>query len=308
MYSLGIDVGSTTIKVVVLEEELEIKYSIVDYINADVLLILEKLIEKVAHFPISSIGVTGSARTLIGKCLKADKVVSEVIAHAIGGERINKNNIDVIIEIGGQDSKVIFFENNLISDFKMNSVCGAGTGSFIETQVRRLGISLEEFGKIALESDNNIYLNGKCGIFIESAVVNLQRNGESKANIASAICHALVRNYLDEFNKNKRIRGRVVFQGRVAKIPAIRKYFEVELGCPVIVNENCDLMGAIGVAILARESVKNKESKKVKMMGNVQQYRKNSYMCNGCGRNCIVTKFESLEDSFVIGGRCGRYE
>jgi predicted CoA-substrate-specific enzyme activase len=125
-------------------------------------------------------------------------------------------NVKTIIEIGGQDSKIILIKNGVVSDFAMNTVCAAGTGSFLDRQAERLGIPIEAFGDYALKADSPVRIAGRCAVFAESDMIHKQQLGYHESNIIMGLCEALVRNYLNNVGKGKEIVQKVFFQGGVA--------------------------------------------------------------------------------------------
>ncbi len=141
----------------------------------------------------------------------------------------------------------------------MNTVCAAGTGSFLDRQAMRLGIDINDFGDLALKSKNSIRIAGRCAVFAESDMIHKQQLGHNQADIAKGLCEALVRNYLNNVGKGKEILSPpILFQGGVAANIGIRRAFEATFGERIYIPDNYDVMGAIGVAILAKEEVKKK--------------------------------------------------
>ena len=149
-------------------------------------------------------------------------------AHAVASSTLYPE-VQTILEIGGQDSKIIILRNGIVSDFAMNTVCAAGTGSFLDHQSQRLGIPIEQFGEYALKSTVPVTIAGRCSVFAESDMVHKAQMGYSKEDIISGLCHALVRNYMNNVGKGKDVQGPVVFQGGVAFNKGIIKAFEDEL-------------------------------------------------------------------------------
>ena len=186
----------------------------------------------------------------------------------------------------------------------MNSVCAAGTGAFLEWQAKRLGLSIEEFDQCAMKADKCINVNGRCSVFIESSIINLQRTGESINNIAYSICMCLAQNYLNEICRNSNLESPIVFQGGVAKLKSMKKAFEELLKKEIIFEDDCQLKGALGIALLA-----SKDQNIEDFAFELKNYTTSIMECNGCERKCQLTKYTSdnNEDSFVVGGKCGKY-
>ena len=209
-----------------------------------------------------------------------------------------------IFEIGGQDSKIILIENGVVVDYAMNTLCAAGTGSFLSSQARRLGVEVEEFGEIALQSKNPAAIAARCTVFAESDLVHKAPIGYSKTDIIAGLCRAVVVNYLNNVGKGKKIVGPIVFQGGVSKNAGVRAAFEKETGLPVTVDPNGHLMGAFGVAILARRS--GQEAPFDADVADMEFVTRASN-CGQCANNCeriLVYRDGRLIDAW--GNRCER--
>ena len=256
---LGIDVGSISTKGVILDRENHILAS--EYIWTEgnpigavkkLLHLLEQQFDK-ERWKIVAVGTTGSARQLVGTVVGATMVKNEITAHAVGTTAFYPN-VRTILEIGGQDSKIILIENGIAVDYAMNTLCAAGTGAFLSSQAKRLGIEVDEIGDYALRSTHPTQIAARCTVFAESDLVHKIQMGHPREDIIAGVCNAVVANYLNNVGKGKKILSPVVFQGGVSKNKGVVAAFERTLGCPVIVDENGHLMGAIGAAILARRS------------------------------------------------------
>jgi len=259
---------------------------------------------------IIGVGATGSARQLAATLLGADVVKNEITAHAVAASRINPE-VQTILEIGGQDSKIIILRDGVVADFAMNTVCAAGTGSFLDQQAARLGIPIEEFGPLALQAIHPVQIAGRCSVFAESDMIHKQQLGHSLPDILAGLCQAMVRNYLNNVGKNKDIRGPIFFQGGVAANPGICKAFEVELGQPVIVPEHYGVMGALGAAYLAQERVGMQLETRTQFRGlhlGETQFQAKSFECSGCANHCEVVEIRQDEISLARwGDRCGKW-
>ena len=166
-------------------------------------------------------------------------------------------DVQTIIEIGGQDSKIIIIRDEIVTDFGMNTVCAAGTGSFLDHQAQRLDLNIKEFSVRALTSKNPVRIAGRCTVFAESDMIHKQQMGHRIEDIIYGLCQALVRNYLNNVGLGKEIKSPIVFQGGVAFNEGIIKAFKEELGLELIVPEHHEVMGAIGAALLAHEEMAN---------------------------------------------------
>ncbi len=158
-----------------------------------------------------------------------------------------------ILEIGGQDSKIICVEGGVAVDYAMNTLCAAGTGAFLSSQAHRLGVEVEDFGELALTSKKPANIAARCTVFAESDLVHKIQVGYPREDIVAGLCRAVATNYLNNVGKGKKIAAPVVFQGGVSKNAGVVKSFEDELGMPVIVDPDGHLMGAFGVALLAAD-------------------------------------------------------
>jgi len=245
---LGIDVGSVSVKGVVLEDGRVLGRTYLR--NRGLVPTLKELILRLPPVEISGVGITGSGKEVAKTIVGGDYTDSEIIAHVVGCQR-QYPEVRTILDIGGEDSKLMIIQDGRLADFRMNQICGAGTGAMIEAIATRLGIRVEEVGDIALQSDNPANLSAKCGIFAQSAVVSELNKGRSISDILLGVCRALVGNYL-LLAKGKKLDKPVVFQGATAQNKALVKCFQERLGEPILVPDDCAYMGAIGVAELAR--------------------------------------------------------
>lgn len=304
---LGIDVGSISTKGVIIDDNQKIIASSYIWTKGDpisavkeLLSLLEKQIdtEKVT---ISGIGTTGSARKLIGSMLDASVVKNEITAHATGTLSIHPD-ARTIFEIGGQDSKIILLENGIVTDYAMNTLCAAGTGSFLSSQSERLGIDVKDFGEIATKAKHPAKIAARCTVFAESDLVHKMQIGYSKEDIIAGLCNSVVSNYLNNVGKGKKIIEPIIFQGGVSKNIGVKKAFEDATGYPVTVDENGHLMGALGVAIL---SMRSKKIKKFSFSVKEENFETKGIECNRCPNHCeiiCVRKNKELIDSW--GNRC----
>ena len=302
---LGIDIGSISTKGVIIDENNNILASSYIWTSGNPIEAVKKLIsnlkKQINNVKIKGIGTTGSARKLIGLMLDANIIKNEIIAHAIGTKTFYPN-VKTIIEIGGQDSKIILLNNGIITDYAMNTLCAAGTGAFLSSQAKRLEIDINEFGTIALTSNNPVKIAARCTVFAESDLIHKAQAGYQKKDIIAGLCKSIVINYLNNVAKGKKINEPIVFQGGVSKNKGVVKYFEEVLNSKVIVDNNSHLMGAIGIAILAR---KNKVNKTYDLNIKDISFKTIGHECLGCSNNCEVLniyKNDHLIDSW--GNKC----
>lgn len=303
---LGVDIGSISTKGVVIDDDKNIISSEYIWTEGDPVKAVKKLVrllkEKMPdNYKVTSVGTTGSARKLIGSMLNASVVKNEITAHAVGTISIHPD-VRTILEIGGQDSKIIIIKNKIIEDYAMNTLCAAGTGSFLSSQAKRLNIDIEDFGDISLTSNNPAKIAARCTVFAESDLVHKAQMGYKKEDIVSGLCKAVVNNYLNNVGKGKKIEEPVVFQGGVSKNIGVVKAFEKELNKKVIVDENGHLMGAYGVAILAKNKGKIEDFTFDIVDMN---FKSVGVECGKCSNNCEIIKvFKEGKMIDAFGNRC----
>ena len=303
---LGVDIGSISTKGVIIDEKYNILSSNYIWTLGNPIEAVKKLISTLSipnGYKLSGIGTTGSARKLIGLMLGANVVKNEIICHAYGTLNYYPN-CKTILEIGGQDSKIIMLNNGVITDYAMNTLCAAGTGSFLSSQSKRIGVDINDFAELALKSKNPVKIAARCTVFAESDLIHKAQLGYSKEDIVAGLCKSVVLNYLNNVGKGKKIVEPIVFQGGVSKNKGVVKYFNEILNTNVIVDDNSHLMGAIGVAILSSKDNSNKE---YNLNINDIKFETKGFECRGCSNNCEIVKIfknEKLIDAF--GNRCER--
>jgi len=311
---LGIDVGSVSTKFVLIGEKNEIIFF--SYFRTEGNPIaaiqkgfreLKKLIEN--HNPalgIAGVGATGSARYLAGVITGADLIKNEITAHAKGVRHFIPD-AKTVIEIGGQDSKIIILENGVATDFAMNLLCAGGTGSFLDAQSFRLGIPIEKFGGLALKSKNPTLLASRCTVFCESDMIHKQQIGHKTEDIIAGLCQGLARNYLSGVGRGKKIQPPIIFLGGVSENIGMRKAFEEALGQKIIVPKYNTVLGAFGVALLVKEN----PPQKTKFRGfdiSDREIKCTSFQCKGCPNQCEVIEAR-IEGKVMArwGDRCGKW-
>lgn len=307
---LGIDIGSISTKGVVIDEKNNIIASSYLYTEANPIKATKKVVKELKQqldldkYKVLGVGTTGSARKLIGTILGANTIKNEITAHAIGAMSIHPD-VKTIFEIGGQDSKIIIINNGIVTDYAMNTLCAAGTGSFLSSQAKRLGIPIEEFGNIALSSNNPTKIAARCTVFAESDLVHKSQIGHKKEDIIAGLCYAIVNNYLNNVGKGKKIKPPIVFQGGVSKNIGVVKAFEKVTGHKIYVDDNSHLTGALGVAILS------KAEDEIDFSFDIEDiiYETKGIECKGCSNNCEI--IEVIKDKKIIdswGNRCPKGE
>ncbi len=306
---LGVDIGSISTKGVIIDNNNKIITSAYIWTEGNPVEAVRKLLNILKdklpkQYQVKGIGTTGSARKLIGLMLKACIVKNEITAHAIGTLTFYPN-VRTILEIGGQDSKIILIKNGIITNYAMNTLCAAGTGSFLSSQAKRLGIKVEDFGDYALKSKNPVKIAARCTVFAESDLVHKAQVGYAKEDIIAGLCKSVVLNYLNNVGKGKKIVGPIIFQGGVSKNKGVVKYFKEILKEDIIVDENSHLMGAIGIAVLAR---RNKTGHTYSLELKNVKFITKAFECHRCPNTCELLKIyrnDELVDSW--GSKCGKY-
>ena len=308
---LGVDVGSVTTKCAIITEAGELiadNYLLTQ--GKPVSAVQQGLREIQGQLPtdvrIRGVCTTGSARYLAGVIVGADVVKNEITAQAVAA-LYYVPDVHTVIEIGGQDSKLIVIRDGMVVDFAMNTVCAAGTGSFLDQQTLRLNMRIEDFGKQALQSRTPVYIAGRCTVFAESDMIHKQQMGYQVKDIIYGLCQALVRNYLNDVGLGKEIQPPIVFQGGVAFNKGIIQAFEESLKTEIIVPPHHEVMGAIGAALLAREEVscKGRETAFKGFAVSEAGYALCSFECKACPTLCDVARI-SLNGKVIAcwGGRC----
>ena len=312
---LGVDVGSVTTKLAVLDKNDElVTYTYlltqgkpIDTVQQGLKQIAQQLPEDV---DIRGVATTGSARYLTGVIVGADLIKNEITSHAVAA-LLYIPQVQTIIEIGGQDSKIIIIRDGIVIDFGMNTVCAAGTGSFLDHQAQRLNMSIEEFSQRALDSNTLVRIAGRCTVFAESDMIHKQQMGHRTEDIVYGLCQALIRNYLNNVGLGKEIKPPIVFQGGVAFNQGIVKALQEELNTEVIVPPHHEIMGAIGAALLVHEEIVNNNSgSRFKGFGVSEiKYHTTSFECEACPNRCEIAQL-SLNGQVLArwGGRCDLWE
>jgi len=306
---MGIDIGSISTKGVIIDEYDNIIASSYLYTEGNPIRAVKDVVKNMKseinlnNYQVVSVGTTGSARKLIGTMLGASTIKNEITAHAVGTIKIYPD-VRTIFEIGGQDSKITLVNNGIVTDYAMNTLCAAGTGAFISSLAKRLNVKIEDVSRVAFSSKNRVNIAARCTVFAESDLIHKIQAGYNKEDIIAGVCRAIATNYINNVAKGKKIMSPIVFNGGVSKNQAVVKAFEEITGEKIIVPRNSHLMGAFGIAVMARESKKE----------NVFDFDIDNYKietkiasCGRCSNNCeIVTvyKNDSLIDYW--GNRCDK--
>jgi predicted CoA-substrate-specific enzyme activase len=260
---------------------------------------------------IRGVGTTGSGRELIGELVGADTVQDEITAHKTGSTFISRRyfdaSVDTIFEIGGQDSKFIGLENGVVTDFAMNDACAAGTGSFLEEQAERLGIRIKgEFAEMALSSSAPVRMGERCTVFMEQDLNNYLYRGARKNDLVAGLAYSVVMNYLNRVVRGRKIGETIYFQGGTAYNDSVAAAFSQVLGRKIIVPPHNGVIGAIGMALLARDKVRaTKEATTFRGFDlSKVDYRRREFVCKGCSNYCDMQEIRIGDSRTYWGDKC----
>ncbi len=312
---LGVDAGSTTTKAILLDPSTH-KVVASHYGRtkgnpvAATRACLQALVEKVGNRPIGLISTTGSARELAGAYLGTEHVYNEISAHAAGATHFDPN-VDTIFEIGGQDSKYIYLRNGVPIDYAMNNACSAGTGSFLEESAHSdLGITVSNISDLALVAPSPVHFKATCAAFINSDIRLAQQKGHPRDNIVAGLVYAIAGNYLNRVKGPRCVGKKVFLQGGVALNHAVGYAFAHSVGRPVVIPPSPELLGALGVALLAltRTDARLGPSVDLLTLGMADMQLVGRFTCGACKMYCSIDRFMVAGRRFPFGGRCSLYE
>ncbi|MHB8996544.1 MAG: acyl-CoA dehydratase activase [Armatimonadota bacterium] len=311
---LGVDIGSISTNVVVIDEAGKV-------LSKRYLMTAGKPIEAVRQglrevgaevadrVDIKGCCTTGSGRYLIADFIGADVVKNEITAQARGALAIDPL-VDTIFEIGGQDSKYISLSNGAVVDFEMNKVCAAGTGSFLEEQAEKLGISIKgEFADLAFKSQSPIDLGERCTVFMESELMKHQQGGTEIPDLVAGLAYSIATNYLNRVVARKPVGERIFFQGGTAFNKAVVAAFEMVTQKPITVPAHNEVTGALGCALIALEHDTGAGSRFKGFDLSERKYSVESFECQDCPNNCEINKVMlEGEEPLFYGSRCEKYD
>jgi predicted CoA-substrate-specific enzyme activase len=308
--SLGIDIGSTSTKAVLADDEGRIRLDIYTRTAGNPIEASRRIfkgIESAAGdmgctIDVKCCGTTGSGRKLVGVVVGADLIVNEISAHAKGAKTLD-DRVETIFEIGGQDSKFIRLKDGRIVDVNMNYVCAAGTGSFVEEQARTLGIGLNDIGPMVMGSVP-LPNSDRCTVFMNQEITRQLAQGLPVERIMAGVLLAVFRNYLTKVVGNRPYsKERIVFQGATARNPGLVAALEQLTGAKVSVSPFCHVMGAYGAALLAREKLAGT----TRFRGlAIPEISVRESTCRGCENSCRITHVEAGGEKTSWGHLCGR--
>ena len=318
---LGLDVGSTTTKAVLIRtSDNAIVASVYlrtngNPVEASVNCYRELQKQISAAIKIIGLGVTGSGRLIASLHALSDGDVNEIIAHAVAAAYFDKD-VDTIFEIGGQDAKYTHLTNGIASDYAMNEACSAGTGSFLEEAAKEsLNIKYTEIGDIAMKAKNPINFNDQCAAFISSDIKNAGHEGAKVDDIVAGLVYSICLNYVNRVKGNRPVGRKVFMQGGVCYNKAIPYAMSILTGKEIIVPPEPGLMGAFGVALEIKNRIniglyRRQNFELDKLIAREFAYSK-SFTCAGghekCDLKCSISMIEVEGKKYPFGGACNKY-
>jgi predicted CoA-substrate-specific enzyme activase len=313
---LGIDVGSVSTNLVAIDDSGVVIHDIylrtagrpIEAVQRG----LRELDEKWGRrLVIEGVGTTGSGRELIAEVAGADVVNDEITAHKTGALHISNTlggePVDTIFEIGGQDSKFISIENGVVVDFAMNEACAAGTGSFLEEQAEKLGIRIkEEFARLALSSRAPTRLGERCTVFMERDVTGWLHKGETVPSVVAGLAYSIALNYLNRVVRGRKIGNVIYFQGGTAYNDAVAAAFAGLLEKRITVPPYNGVMGAIGMALIARQwrqATRGVTRFRGYHLDRLEMSTRD-FVCKACTNYCDIKEFTIEGQKSFWGDKC----
>ena len=315
---IGIDIGSTTTKYAIIDKQKRIiRKNYVQTLGRPIE-VTQKLLKDIAdnlkrQINIAGIAATGSGRNVVGDFLNADLIIDEITAHAKGAVQIDPN-IDTIFEIGGQDSKYISIANSSPLDFDMNKVCAAGTGSFLQELGNKYGINIvNQFQKIAMESDKPVKLAERCTVFMESDLVYYHQKSAPIQDLIAGLCYAVVHNYLNRVVGKRKIGKKVMFLGGPSLNKGVVAAFEKIIKQKILLPKHREVLGAYGAAISVFEKMSTQKKSAFRglesaIKDKMKHTEKTCKADQQCHNKCKLKIYNFDGRISIWGGECGRYE
>jgi predicted CoA-substrate-specific enzyme activase len=309
---LGVDVGSTSTKSVLLDERGKFVGGFYTATAGRPVEAMRKLLASMhaVHGDgmeagrLAAAATTGSGRAMIRELFQAEMAIDEITAHARAAVHLDPA-VDTILEIGGQDSKFTRLRDGEVYFSTMNYACAAGTGSFIEEQALRLGVSLERFAAMASGSEAP-YTSDRCTVYMERDLGLLLAEGWSSEAVAAAVLHSVRDNYLSKVVGRSPLGEHIVFQGATGRNPALVAAFEQRLARPIHVSPFCHLTGAMGAALLAREAFAEARGRKSAFLREAGGIELSQEACALCANRCLLTVASVEGRRAGWGMKCGR--
>ncbi|HDZ42925.1 hypothetical protein LCGC14_0018000 [marine sediment metagenome] len=345
---LGVDIGSVSTNVVVIDTGGRVISEIYTETKGRPIEVVAEALRQIedqwaGRLTIRGAGTTGSGRELIGELIGADTINDEITAHKTGATYVGQTLLDgqlpdTIFEIGGQDSKYIRLDDGVVVDFTMNEACAAGTGSFLEERAEELDIAIKgEFAELALSSSAPIRLGERCTVFMERDVNSYLQRGAAKADLVAGLAYSVVYNYINRVVRGRKIGDCIFFQGGTAYNDAVAAAFAAVTGKQIIVPPHNGVIGAIGVALLARDKMSAERTRRTRSLDEIEaavegryvaegapedesaepatssfrgydlskvHYTLREFICKGCSNACQIQEFDVEGNKTYWGDKC----
>ena len=312
---LGVDIGSISTNLVLIDNQKRVVARRYLMTGGNPLEAVKKGLAEIGKqmgnkVKVCGVATTGSGRYLTGDFIGADVVKNEITAHARGAVNVNPE-VDTIFEIGGQDSKYISLRDGVVTDYTMNKVCAAGTGSFLQEQAEKLNVSIkEEFSRMALSSNSPASLGERCTVFMESSLNKQQQMGTPIEDLLAGLAYSIVKNYLSTVVEKRPVGNVILFQGGTAYNRAVKTAFEKVCDKKIIVPPHHDVLGALGCALIAMENRPESGSRfrGFDLVKNRLEF--GSFVCQDCSNDCEIrtVKVEGSSKPLTYGSRCGKFD
>ncbi|MGC9781594.1 MAG: hypothetical protein HZR80_20310 [Candidatus Heimdallarchaeota archaeon] len=318
-FLLGVDVGSTTTKAVIVDpEDSNVIASFYGRTNGNPVeatrRCITEIISQVGNQKIQLVGVTGSGRDIVAAYLGTSAVYNEISAHSRGAVYYEPE-VDTIFEIGGQDSKYMYLQNEVPVDYAMNATCSAGTGSFLEESAKGdLGVDVFNISQTAIKAKNPVRFKADCAAFINTDIRTAMQEGYGRDNIIGGLVYSIADNYLNKVKGSRAVGKKVFFQGGVAKNHSVGYAFAEATGKQIIIPPNPELVGAFGISLIAKEKYEQHEIKEMPEKTSLETLKEEklkhlgSFTCKACENYCRIERYEVGGRRFSFGGSCTRYE
>ncbi len=319
---LGVDVGSTTTKAVLIrKEDNALLGSIYLRTEGDPVAAVRECYSRLAEdvkgkdINIIGLGVTGSGRHIVGLHALTDSVINEIIAHAKASVHFDQE-VNTIFEIGGQDAKYTYLVNGVPTDYAMNEACAAGTGSFLEESAYEvLNVEMEEISGHAIKGQSPPNFSDQCSAFISSDIKTSIQEGIGIDDICAGLVYSICRNYTNRVKESRPVGGKVFMQGGVCYNKAVPMAMAALTGKEIIVPPEPGLMGAFGVALVVKENIKlgltQKSDFDLADLSTREVTYHDPFICRGgiekCDRKCEINVLEIDGKKYPFGGICDKY-
>ncbi|MCG3218396.1 MAG: hypothetical protein KAR35_05300, partial [Candidatus Heimdallarchaeota archaeon] len=317
-FILGVDVGSTTTKTVLVNpEDKRVIASYYGRTNGNPVKAtqecIHELIKQVGNVTVNLAGITGSGRQIVGAFLGTDAIFNEISAHSRGAAFYDEE-VDTIFEIGGQDAKFMLLQNKVPVDYAMNAACSAGTGSFLEESSKSdLGITVFDISEVALQARSPVKFKADCAAFINSDIRSALLEGYERDDIVGGLVYSIVDNYLNKVKGSRPVGRKIFFQGGVAKNYSVGYAFAQATGKEIIIPPNPELIGAFGIALLtedkkAENQIHSFKETSLEKLATNEMKALESFTCKACSNYCSIERYIVGGRKFPFGGLCSKYE